>query len=150
MTPRGARRTVWRVGIPYALRTIGIVALVAIVVSILAVDPKPALSGDGLWVSLSLAGLVAGAALAMPWREMPDSRRLGGLSLIAVSSVVLTGVQPHGGGSAGVYVVVVIAAMRLPLPAAVAVSAVVLGGEVLVTALAVPDSGGKFRGMPFS
>src|SRR4051794_16017691 len=150
MTPQGARRTVWRVGIPYALRTIGIVALVAIVVSIFAVEPKPALSGDGLWVSLSLAGLVAGAVLAMPWREMTEWRRLGGLTLIGAASVALAGVQPDGAGSAAVYVVVVVAAMRLPIRPALAITALIVGGEVLVTALFVPESGGKISGLLFS
>jgi signal transduction histidine kinase len=150
MTGSGTRRTVSCVGIPYALRTIGIVALVAIVASILAVDPKPALSGDGLWVTLSLAALVAGAFVAMPWRGISDARRLAGLLLIAISTVVLTGVQPDGGGSAGVYIVVVIAAMRLPLVPALAISGLVLGGEVLVTALVVPDPGAKISGLLFS
>src|SRR3954447_5071947 len=149
MTPRGARRTVWRVGIPYALRTIGIVALVAIVVSIFAVEPKPALSGDGLWVSLSLAGLVAGAVLAMPWREMTEWRRLGGLTLIGAASVAPTGVQPDGARSAAGYVVVVVAAMRLPIRPALAITALIVGGEVLVTALFVPESGGKISGLLF-
>src|SRR4051794_12710330 len=67
MTASGTRRTVWCVGIPYALRTIGIVALAPIVASIFATEPRPALSGDGLWVTLSLAGMLAGAAVAMPW-----------------------------------------------------------------------------------
>jgi signal transduction histidine kinase len=138
------------VAIPYALRTIGLVALVAIVASIFAVDPAPALSGDGLWVTLSLAGMVAGAALAMPWRPSPTARRFAGLTLLAVASVVLTGVQPDGGGSAGVYIVVVIAAMRLPLWPALAVSGLVLGGEIVVTALVVEDADAKISGLLFS
>ena len=150
MTPRSARRTVSSVGIPYALRTIGIVALVAIVASIFAVDPKPALSDDGLWVTLSLAAMVAGAALAMPWRDMPETRRLAGLTLIGAACIALTGLQPDGAGSAAVYVVVVIAAMRLPIKPALAITALVVGGEVLVTALVVPDSGGKISGLLFS
>ena len=81
---------------------------------------------------------------------MSDARRIAGLLLIAVSSVVLTGVQPDGGGSAGVYIVVVIAAMRLPLTPALAVSGFVLGGEVLVTALVVEEPGGKISGLLFS
>jgi signal transduction histidine kinase len=141
---------VWSVAIPYALRTIGIVALVTIVASILAVEPKPALSGDGLWVTLSLVGLVVGSAVALPWRPMPDRRRYVGLGLIGASSVVLTGVQPDGAGSAGVYIVVVIAAMRLAFWPAVALSALTLGGEVVVTALFVEDAGGKISGLLFS
>jgi signal transduction histidine kinase len=150
MTPRGARRTVWRVAIPYALRTIGLAALVTIVASMLAVQPEPALSGDGLWVTLSLVGLVAGAAVALPWRPLPEWRRYAGLVLIGASSIVLTGVQPDGAGSAGVYIVVVISAMRLPLLPAVAISGLTLGGEVLVTALVVDDPGGKISGLLFS
>ena len=150
MTACGTRRTVCGVAIPYALRTIGLLAVVAIVASIFAVDPAPALSSDGLWVTLSLAGMIAGAVLAMPWRPSTTARRFGGLTLLAVASIVLTGVQPDGGGSAGVYIVVVIAAMRLPLWPALAVSALVLGGEVLVTALVVDDAEAKISGLLFS
>ena len=136
--------------IPYILRAFGFAALATIVASIFAVDPKPGLSGDGLWVTLSLAGIVAGSAMSLPWREVPAARRFGGLALIAVSSVVLTGVQPDGAGSAGVYIVVVISAMRLPVWPALAVSALALGGEIAVTALAVDNPGGKISGLVFS
>ena len=138
------------VAIPYALRTIGIVALAAIVASIFAVDPQPALSGDGLWVTLALAGIVAGSAVALPWREIPESRRLAGLVLIGASSIVFAALQPDGAGSAGVYIVVVIAAMRLPLLPAAIVSGLTVGGEVLVTALFVEDPGGHISGILFS
>jgi signal transduction histidine kinase len=138
------------VAIPYALRAIGLVALAAIVASIFAVEPRPALSGDGLWVTLALAGLVAGSAVAMPWRDIPELRRLAGLALIGASSVVLTAVQPDGAGSAGVYIVVVIAAMRLPLVPAAVVSGLTIAGEVLATALFVEDPGGHISGILFS
>ena len=150
MTPRSARRTVWRVGIPYALRTIGLVALATIVASIFATEPRPALSGDGLWVTLSLVAMVAGAAVALPWRPMPQARRFAGLALIAASGIVLTGVQPDGAGSAAVYIVVVIAAMRLPLVPAAIVSGLALGGEVLVTAVFIDDAAAKISGLLFS
>src|SRR3954447_21134501 len=65
MTASATRRTVSCVGIPYALRTIGLVALATIVASIFATEPRPALSGDGLWVTLSLVAMVAGAAVSL-------------------------------------------------------------------------------------
>ena len=139
------------VAIPYALRALGVVALVAIVASILAVEPRPALSGDGLWVTLSLAGLVAGAAVARPWRPMGDAQRCAGLVLIGASAVTLTAVQPDGAGSAAVYIVVVIAAMRLELWPAAILTALVRGrGGRVATALAVEEPAAQISGLLFS
>ena len=45
---------------------------------------------------------------------MSDRQRLAGLVLLGAGSVALTGLQPDSGGYAGVYVVVVVAAARLP------------------------------------
>ena len=153
MTGGGTRRTVCCVEhsrIPYFLRSFGVAAFATIVVTIFATDPTPGLSGDGLWVTLSLAGMAAGVALSVPWRTMPDSRRLAGLALVAVSGIVLTAVQPKGAGSAAVYIVVIIAAMRLPFWPAAAISAFALGGEVVATALVVDQPGDKISGLLFS
>jgi signal transduction histidine kinase len=150
MTARGSRRTVSSVTIPRVLRSFGFAAFATIVATIFATDPTPGVSGDGLWVSLSLVGLVAGVALARPWSAMSDAQRLAGLVLIAVSGIVLTGVQPKGAGSAAVYLVVVMGAMRLPLWPAAAVSALALGGEIAATALVVDQPGDKISGLLFS
>src|SRR4051794_3535264 len=115
------RRTVWLVTIPHVLRSFGVAAFATIVGTIVATEPTPGAAGDGLWVSLALAGMAAGVVLARPWRAMPDEQRLAGVLLIAVSGIVLTAVQPKGAGSAAVYLVVIIAAMRLPLWPAAAV-----------------------------
>src|SRR3954452_24176326 len=104
-TPRSARRTVSFVTIPYALRSFGVAAFATIVATIFATDPTPGLSGDGLWVTLALAGMAAGVTLARPWRAMPDAQRIAGVLLIAVAGIVLTAVQPKGAGSAAVYLV---------------------------------------------
>src|SRR3954470_16188358 len=94
--------------------------------------------------------MVAGAAVSLPWRPMPDAQRFAGLALIGASGVVLTGLQPDGAGSAAVYLVVVISAMRLPLVPAAIVSGLALGGEILVTALFIDDAGAKISGLLFS
>jgi signal transduction histidine kinase len=150
MTAGRTGRTVCHVAIPYALRTIGLIALATIVVTIFAVEPRPALSGDGGWVTLGLAGLVAGAAVSLPWRPMSDLRRAAGLVVIGASSVLLTAVQPDGAGSAGVYIVVVIAAMRLPLWPAAAISALTVIGEIVATSIVVEEPGGQISGLLFS
>ena len=136
--------------IPHILRSIGVAALVTIVVSVLATDPQPGLSGDGLWVTLSLVGMVAGVAVARPWREMSALRRIAGLTLVAASSIVLTGVQPDGAGAAGIYIVVVIAAMRLELWPALAVCGLALAGEVVVAAVVLDEPGAKISGLLWS
>src|SRR6476646_8427910 len=153
MTGGGTRRTVCGVEhsrIPYVLRSFGVAAFATIVATILATDPTPSVSGDGLWVTLSLIGMAAGVAVSVPWRSMPDARRLMGLGLVAVSGIALTAVQPKGAGSAAVYIVVVIAAMRLPFWPAAAISAFALGGEVVATALVVDQPGDKISGLLFS
>jgi signal transduction histidine kinase len=150
MTGSGTRCTVCHVAIPYALRTIGLIAIATIVASIFAVEPRPALSGDGAWVTLGLAGLLVGAAVSLPWRPMSELRRAAGLVVIGASSVLLTAVQPDGAGSAGVYIVVVIGAMRLPLWPAAAISAATVAGEIVATALVVEEPGGQISGLLFS
>ena len=150
MTPPSARRTVSSVTIPYALRSFGVAAFATIVATIFATEPTPGASGDGLWVSLALVGLAAGVAVSRPWAAMPDAQRIGGMLLIAVAGIVLTAVQPKGAGSAAVYIVVIIASMRLPLWPAAALSAFALGGEIVATAIVVDEPGDKISGLLFS
>jgi signal transduction histidine kinase len=150
MTPPSARRTVSSVTIPYALRSFGVAAFATIVATIFATEPTPGVSGDDLLVSLALIGLAAGVAIARPWAAMSDAQRIGGIVLIAVSGIVLTAVQPNGAGSAAVYLVVIIATMRLPLWPAAALSAFALGGEIVATALVVDEPGDKISGLLFS
>jgi signal transduction histidine kinase len=150
MTPPSARRTVSSVTIPYALRSFGVAAFATIVATIFATEPTPGVSGDNLLVSLALIGLAAGVAVARPWAAMSDEQRIAGILLIAVSGIVLTAVQPKGAGSAAVYLVVIIATMRLPLWPAAALSAFALGGEIVTTAIVVDQPGDKISGLLFS
>ena len=63
---------------------------------------------------------------------------------------MLTAVQPKGAGSAAVYFVVIIAAMRLPRGPRRAISALALGGEIVATAIVVDEPGDKIIGLLFS
>ena len=162
MTPLGPRPTVRVVkalrelalfrggGAPAALRTIGIVSLTAILVSILTVSPRPGPHGDGPLVALGLLLLLVGAIGTLPRRELPTARRLVGLVLAVAGTCLLTAVQPHGAGFAGIYYVVVIAGMRLPGRLGVAVAGLALGAEVAVIALVPGDAAAGIPGLVFS
>ena len=88
-------------------------------------------------------------AVALPWRAMSDTRRIAGLVLIGAASVVLTAVQPDGGGYAGVYIVVVIAATRLPLGPRLAVARSRSAGTV-AAGVRRDEPGAHISGLLFS
>ena len=98
-----------------AIRSFGVAAFLTIIASVFATEPGPGLSGDGLLVTLSLIALIGGVAIVLPWQEMSDARRDRRAGADRRASIVLGAVQPDSGGYAGVYIVVVIAAARLPL-----------------------------------
>jgi signal transduction histidine kinase len=139
-------------GLPRALRAFAGATLVALVASILFGDPSPGLTGDHLGVTLSLIAFASGIWIARPWTEMSDARRIAGLLILAAGCVALTGLQPDSGGYAGIYVVVVVAAARLPLKPGLIVAGVALAGEIVVIALTQDDGSGgaHISGLIFS
>ncbi len=140
-----------RGGPPAALRIVGFVSLAVIVISVLAVDPKPGLTGDGPLVALGLVLLTVGIAGSLPQRALPDGRRVAALLVAAAGSCLLYAVQPQSAGFAGIYYVVVIAGMRLPGRLGIAVAGGALGAEVLVMALTGgDDASGAIVGLLFS
>jgi len=133
-----------------AIRSFGVAAFLTIVFSVIATEPGPGLSGDGLLVTLSLIALIVGVAIVLPWQEMSDARRAGGLALIGAASIVLGAIQPDSGGYAGVYIVVVIAAARLPLGLGLTVAGLTLAGNVVVAAVVRDEPGAHISGLLFS
>ena len=133
-----------------AIRSFGVAAFLTIIASVFATEPGPGLSGDGLLVTLSLIALIGGVLIVLPWQEMSDARRVVGLSLIGAASIVLGAIQPDSGGYAGVYIVVVIAAARLPLGLGLAVAGLTLAGNVAVAAIVRDEPGAHISGLLFS
>jgi len=62
-------------GAPVGLRVVGYTSLAVIFVSVLTVDPRPGLHGDGPLVALGFVLLAAGIAGSLPNRELPAGRR---------------------------------------------------------------------------
>src|SRR5690348_6752461 len=137
-------------GPPVGLRIVGYVSLVAIFGSILVVEPKPGLHGDGPLVALGLVALAVGIAGSLPRRELPTGRRLAALIVAAAGACVLAGVQPNSAGYAGIYYVVVIAGMRFDRREGVVVAGVALGAMVAVVALTNDHADGQIPGLLFS
>src|SRR3954451_23918346 len=79
-----------REGPPRALRVVGFASLAVIFVSILTVDPKPGLHGDGPLVALGFVLLAVGIAGSLPRRELPQGRRLAALIVAAAATCLLT------------------------------------------------------------
>ena len=132
------------------IRSFAVAAFLTIVGSVIATEPHPGLSGEGLWVTLSLIGLIGGVAIVLPWRPMSDARRLAGLVVLGAASVALAALQPDGAGYAGAYIVVVVAAARLPLVPALVVSGLTLAGEVAAAAAVRDAPGDHISGLMFS
>jgi signal transduction histidine kinase len=137
-------------GPPVALRIVGIVSLVVIVVSVLTVDPMPGVHGDGPLVALGLVLLLVGIAGSLPRRELPRGRRVAALVIAAAGTCVLTAVQPDSAGFAAIYYVVVISGMRLPGRLGVAIAGLTLATEVVVIALTSDTAAGTATGLVFS
>lgn len=119
-------------GPPRALRAFGFLSMAVIVLSTFATEPRPALSGDGLWVTLAIVLFVAGLALSIPLNQLPPGRRFAGLVMTAVASCIFVAVQPDSAGYAGIYYVVVIAGIRMPRGPATIVAGGALLAEVLI------------------
>jgi signal transduction histidine kinase len=139
-------------GLPRVLRAFAAVSLVALVVSAVFGDPAPGLTGQHLAVTVALVAFVAGIWIARPWTKMSDARRIAGLVVLGAGCVALTGLQPNSGGYAGIYVVVIVAAARLPLRPGMLVAGGALAGEIVVIALTQNDStsGAHISGLVFS
>ena len=70
--------------------------------------------------------------------------------MIGAASIVLGAIQPDSGGYAGVYIVVVIAAARLPLGTGLAVAGLTLAGVVVAAAVVRDEPGAHISGLLFS
>ena len=137
-------------GPPLALRAVGVVSLVVIFGSVLTTDPRPGLQGDGGLVLLGLVLLAVGIAGSVRRRALPDGRRFAALLIAAAGTCILTAVQPHSAGFAGIYYVVVIAGMRLQRTIGLAVAGVTLGAVVGVMAITGDTENGSIPGLIFS
>jgi signal transduction histidine kinase len=93
-------------------RGIAVVVIAAVVVLSLTEDPGPALTGRGLGVSLSLAVLVLATATLVRWRQATISAI--GLTALTAASASVAWLQPGGAGTAGLFVAVALAGIRLP------------------------------------
>jgi signal transduction histidine kinase len=137
-------------GPPRALRIFGFVAMAVIVVSTFTTEPKPALEGDGLLVTFGIVLFLAGMAASLPLNPLPPGVRLGGLVAVAVASCVFVAVQPDSAGYAGIYYVVVIAGIRMPLVTAYVVAGGTLLAEILIVAISHDKPGATSVGLVFS
>jgi len=153
MTGRARALTVWVVrqpSPPIALRVFGLLAIVAVLGSVLFSEPRPAATGDGLGVAVALAAFVAGLWVSRPWGTTAERTRLAGVATVGAASIALTALQPDGAGYAGVYFVVVIAAARLPRTPALALTVATLAGEIVALALTRDVAAAHISGLLFS
>jgi signal transduction histidine kinase len=153
MTPRPRRLTVCVVQShrpPVALRLFGAASVVAVLLSVVFSEPRPALSGEGLAITAALIAFVAGLWASLPWGSTGEPARIAGIALVGAASVALTALQPDGAGYAGVYFVVVISAARLPRTPAMVLSGATLGGEIVALALTHDVAAAHISGLLFS
>ena len=140
-----------RAGRPHPMQLFGVLAMVAIVISVAASDEAPpGLSGEGLAVSLALVAFLAGVAMALPWGDIPDEPRILGLALIGGAACVFAALQPDAAGFTGVYFVVVVSAARLDLRTAAILSGLSLAGVIAAFALFREDAAATIIGLLFS
>ncbi len=153
MTGRARALTVWVVtqpSPPVALRVFAVVSIVAVLLSVIFSEPQPALTGDGLAVTVALLAFIGGLWVSRPWGTTTDRTRMAGIAMLGAGSVALTALQPDGAGYAGVYFVVVVAAARLPRGPGLAISAATLAGEIVALALTRDVAAAHISGLLFS
>jgi signal transduction histidine kinase len=140
MTPRAAGRTVSRVKLlgrdpPAPLNVFGAVAMTAILIAALVIEPRPGLSGDGPWVALAIAGVLYGIAYSLPVRCIPEARRIFALLVLTTSMVALSALQPDGLAFGIVYYIVIVAGLRLSLVQGLLISGLAVAVASTVIAL---------------
>ena len=115
------------------LSIFGTLAMTLIVVVALVTEPRPGLTGDGLWVTIGVAMMLVGIFVSLPDREIPRARRVAGLVLVTAAALLLIRVQPDGIAFGALYYVVIMSALRLELVPALALSgtAVAAGAAML-------------------
>jgi signal transduction histidine kinase len=120
-------------------------ALIAIVVTAgLNSHPAPGLSGVRLGVSLALAGYAAAIAamVAVAWARRGYLFQVLLIGLIGGCGIALAALQPHGPAEIAASVGVWIAAVRLPLRAAI-VATVLITGALGVTIMLTEQQAAK-------
>jgi signal transduction histidine kinase len=126
----------------HALSVFGFVALSFIVLASITTEPHPGLSGDGPWVALGLIVFVAGVAVSLPPRRVPEWLRIGALLATAGAMLGLTALQPESAHVGIAYYIVIVAAIALdPVPGLVLSVAVVVA-ECLMLGFVAEDPTG--------
>jgi len=128
--------------LPAPLNVFGSIAMTAIVTSAFFIEPRPDLSGDGLWVALAVAGLVLGIAFSLPPRDVRPAVRTAALLVMTVSMVALTALQPGGLAFGAVYYIVIAAAIRLALAPALLVAGLAVTAECVAIGVRVGEPAG--------
>jgi signal transduction histidine kinase len=119
-------------------RGIAVVVIATVVVISLTGHPRPGLSGRGLSVSLSLAALIAATVALLRRREVT----ITAVALVALTlaSASIGWLQPGRAGTAGLFVAVALAGIRLPERSSALILAVALAAGAVV-----PPAGGAHR-----
>jgi signal transduction histidine kinase len=134
----------------HGLRTVGVIALTFVLWATITTEPRPALSGSGLGVLVSLVAIVAGIAGSAPRPQLPRGMRLGALTLTAAGGIALYAFQPKGAAIGITYYVIAISAMRLPRTPAVLVSVLAIGGQAVAALFVAKDPGSQILSIVFS
>jgi signal transduction histidine kinase len=132
------------------LRSFGFVSMGVALLSVVGTEPAPALSGDGLLVSVSLILYVLGLAFSVSRHTLPPGVRFGGLVAVAVASCALLAVQPKSAGYVGIYFVVVICGLRLRPQVGLPLAGATLAAQIAIMAFVEKDPWGSAIGLFFS
>lgn len=130
------------------LRPLGLAVTVLVVASTAGTDPRPALHGDGLAVTLALCTFAVALGVVIGER-FPSRRHREQAAIVAAvgaAAVVLAAVQPRGASGLAAGVAVFMAVARLPLPAGAALGAVVIAGLAVASALGGNSSAAVLAG----
>ena len=120
-----------------AMRPLGLLFIAVVVITSVQAQPAPGLRGTGLAVTLMLVAYTAAVALAISvrWARRGPAAQVIVASLIGGCGVALAVLQPHGPVEIAPSLGVWIAAVRLPLAPAAAVSGAITAALAIAVAL---------------
>jgi signal transduction histidine kinase len=120
-----------------ALRPVGVVFIVLVVLGTIQAQPAPGLRGAGLGVTLALIAYTASVATAISvrWARRGVADQAAVIAMIGACGVALAAWQPKGPADLAASIAVWIAAVRLPPALAVAASGAITAALALTVGL---------------
>ena len=117
------------------MRPLAFAAIAVVVTGVVNSHPAPGVRGGHAAVSVALLVFAVGTIAVVRLREAPSGVLVPMMAVVVLAAAALVGLQPDGPGFLGVFPAVSVAALRLPIRAAVAVAGLAVAALATVWAV---------------